>query len=248
LRVINQITARGEEAREAGFKRCKDVVDKVLEVAAQESDVYTEILKIWSSQESIMHSAGVGTLAVMFAMCLGYQDEQILADIVVAAVFHDVGKVQMADVASKPNTQRTSAENSVFESHVAKSFTMVKECGLEFHPRIYRMISEHHENYDGSGFPKGLQGNEISESSQLLRLANFFDELISGADNGKPMSPSEAFDFIYTSESEATHGLRISPELMHRLFQFMERERVASEVSLEASAQQVAKTTNKLRV
>ncbi|MGE3260730.1 MAG: HD-GYP domain-containing protein [Bacteriovoracia bacterium] len=235
LRVINQITARGEKAREEGFKRSKEVVDKILLVASQESDVYSEVLKIWASQEAIYHTAGVGTLSVMFAMCLGHADEVILADMVVAAVFHDVGKIDMAEVAAKPNSARTSEELEVFHGHVDKSLALIKESGLGFHPRVYRMIAQHHECYDGSGFPNSLRGNEIDETSQLLILANYFEGLISGAETGTEISPAEALQRIYDEETAADGRRRVSPELLQRLFQFMENEYEASMAMLESA-------------
>lgn len=235
LRVINQITAKGEKAREEGFRRSKDVVDKILLVAAQHSDVYSEVLKIWESQEAIFHTAGVGTLSVMFAMCLGHGSEAMLADMVVAAVFHDVGKVAFAEASAKPVSKRSREEAEQFEQHVEKGVEMIKESGLDFHPRVYRMIGQHHEKYDGSGYPNGLKGMEIDELSQLLALANYFDGLISGMETGEEIPPALAFKKIYDEETALDGPRRIAPELTQRLFQFLRQENEASHELMEQS-------------
>jgi len=107
---------------------------------------------------------------------------------------------------------------------VGASARILRESGLEFHPRVLRMIEEHHENFDGSGYPKKLRGGAIDETSQLLHLANYFDRLCSGQEEGVEMSPAEAFDFIYDRAVQPGATLFVDPEIIERIFQFMERE------------------------
>lgn len=239
LRVINQVATRGEEARSEGLRRGKEVVDKILFVAAQDSDVYSEILKIWSAQDDIDHTTAVGTLCVMFAMCLGYHDEKLLSDIAVAALFHDIGVVQMGSLVGVARSQMSAKQAEEFHGHVDSSLRILKESGLEFHPRVLRMIEEHHECFDGSGYPRGLKGAAIEETSQLLHLANYFDRLCSGHEQGVEMSPAEAFDYIYEEDLKQPSVVRVDPEVLQRLFQFMERE-AESSAALREEAEKFA--------
>jgi HD-GYP domain-containing protein (c-di-GMP phosphodiesterase class II) len=237
LRSMNQITTRGEHARAEGLKRCKEIADEILNVAAQNSNIYDEILALRSSQEDIEHSVIVGTIAVMFAMAVGFTDDQLLADLTVAAIFHDIGLVRVkAGVMAKHEGSWSIEERKEYESHVQASLDILKESGTDFHPRIFRMIGEHHENYDGSGFPKGLKGAEIEETSQLVHMANLFDRLCTGKQTGGELAPSEAFDYIYDLAQTEEAVQEIQPELVERVFQFMLKEKEAVE-GMEAKAE-----------
>ncbi len=236
LRALNQITTRGEAARAEGLKRCKEIADEILNVAAQNSNIYDEILALRNSQEDLEHSVIVGTMTVMFGLAVGFTDEQLLADLTVSSIFHDIGLVRVKpEVMAKNEADWSISERKEYEIHVQSSMDILKESGTEFHPRVFRMIAEHHENYDGSGFPKHLKGMEIDESSQLLHLSNLFDRLCTGKQTGTELSPAEAFDYIY--ELAHTEGAvqEVQPELVERVFQFMLKEKAAAQ-SLEENA------------
>lgn len=230
MRALNQITTRGEEARAEGLKRCKEIADEVLGVAAQNSNIYDEILALRNSQEEIEHSVLVGTMAAMFGMSVGYSDEALLADLTVGAIFHDIGLVKISPGVMAKKEQGWSPEDKAeYSKHVDLSVEILKESGAEFHPRVFRMIREHHENYDGSGFPKGLKGAEIDENSSILHLANLFDRLCTGKQTGEDLSPAEAFDYIYEMANDPGRKQEVQPELVQRIFQFMLTEKTAAD-------------------
>ena len=245
LRALNQITTRGEDARAEGLRHCKEIANEILSVAAQNSNIYDEILALRNSQEEIEHSVLVGTMAAMFGMSVGYADESLLADLTVGAIFHDIGLVKVAPAVMAKKEQAWNAdERKEYERHIDASVEILKESGAEFHPRVYRMISEHHENYDGSGFPKKLKGAAIDETSGLLHLANLFDRLCCGKQTGQEMSPSEAFDYIHEHAGDPAAKQEAQPELVQRVFQFMLTEKTAAD-SMKKQAEARARKTSK---
>lgn len=247
MRALNQITTRGEEARAEGMKRCKEIADEVLGIAAKNSDIYSEILALRNSQEDIEHSVLVGTMAAMFGMAIGYTDEKLLADLTVGAIFHDIGLVRVkADVVAKAENSWTAEDRKEYERHVACSEEILKESGAEFHPRVLRMIAEHHENYDGSGFPKALKGMQIDEASAVLHLANFFDRLCTGKETGTSLSPAEAFDYIQTRADDPAAKQKVQPELVERVLQFMLNEKTAAENMKQDAEARARETAAKL--
>jgi putative nucleotidyltransferase with HDIG domain len=238
LRSLNRITTRGEEARAEGVKRCKEIADEVLLVASQNSNIYEEILALRNSQEEFEHSVIVGTIAVMFALAVGISDETALGDLALAAIFHDIGLVRIrAEVLTKEEIDWTAQERTEYEKHVAASVEILKESGTEFHPRVYRMVKEHHENYDGSGFPDHLRGAQIDELSQLLHLANLFDRLCVGKQTGKDLSPADAFNYISDVSSDANATQEVQPELVQRVLHFMLTEKAAADAYKEQGAE-----------
>lgn len=246
MRALNQITTRGEDARREGLKRCKEIADEILNVAAQNSNIYDEILALRNSQEEIEHSVLVGTMAAMFGMSVGYTDEALLADLTVGAIFHDIGLVKINPaVVAKKEQAWTAEDRAEYAKHVALSVDILKESGAEFHPRVFRMITEHHENYDGSGFPKGLKGAQIDENSHLLHLANLFDRLCTGKQTGQEMSPAEAFDWIYENVQDPSKPQEVQPEIVQRVFQFMMTEKQSAD-AMKKDAEDRARKAAKL--
>lgn len=245
FRALNQITTRGESSRAEGLKRCKEIADEILSVAAQNSNIYDEILALRSSQEDIEHSVIVGTVAVMFGMSIGLCDEQLLADLTVSAIFHDIGLVKIKpEIMAKNDSQWSAAERKEYEGHVEAGVALLKDSGTEFHARVFRMIAEHHENYDGSGFPKGLRGAQIDETSQILHMANLFDRLCTGKQTGTELSPAEAFDYIYDVAENPSAVQEVQPELIQRIFQFMQTEKESAD-ALQEQAQERVQTAMK---
>lgn len=248
LRSLNQITTRGEGARSEGLKRCREIADEILSVASSNSNIYDEILALRQSQEDIEHSIIVGTVSTMFALAIGFADENLLADITVAAMFHDLGLVKVRpEVISKPEQKWSAAERKEYEQHVLAGLEILKDSASQFDPRVFRMIREHHENYDGSGFPAGLKGSQIDELSQLLHLANLFDRLCSGKQTSQDLSPAEAFDYIYAAAQDPNAVHEVQPELVERVFQFMLSEKSAADELRTEAEQRMEKTAKNLR-
>lgn len=247
LRALNQITTRGEDSRAEGLKRCKEVADEILSVAAQNSNIYDEILALRKSQEDIEHSVIVGTVAVMFGLSLGFTDEQMLSDLTIAAIFHDIGLVRVKpEVVAKAEGTWSVPERQEYEKHVANSVEILKESGTEFHPRVFRMVEEHHENYDGSGFPKGLRGAQIDETSQVLHMANLFDRLCVGKQTGTDLSPADAFDYIYGLAQDPGAVQEVQPEIVERVFQFMRNEKDAADAMQKKAEARVESAMKKI--
>ncbi len=245
LRALNQITTRGREACAEGMKRCKEIADEILVVAGKNSNIYDEILALRNSHEDFEHSVLVGTMAVMFGMAIGYTDGQLLADLTVGAIFHDIGLVKVKpEVMAKHELKWTPEERKEYEIHVEAGADILKDSGADFHPRVFRMISEHHENYDGSGFPKGIRGNAIDETSGILHLANLFDRLCTGKQTDTELSPAEAFDYIHEISGDPARPQEVQPELVQRVLQFILDEKNAAD-TLQGEAE--AHTRNAMK-
>ena len=202
----------------------------MLLVASQNSNIYEEILALRNSQEEFEHSVMVGTIAVMFALAIGISDETALGDLALASIFHDIGLVRIRpEVLAKEEIDWNASERSEYEKHVAASVEILKESGTEFNPRVYRMVKEHHENYDGSGFPEHTRGAQIDEMSQIMHMANLFDRLCVGKQTGTDMSPADAFNYIDEVSTNPKATQEIQPELVRRIFQFMITEKAAAD-------------------
>ena len=62
---------------------------------------------------------------------------------------------------------------------------------------MLRIIAQHHELADGSGYPKGLKGEQIDPAARIVSLVNYYDNLCNPADLAKAMTPHEALSLMF---------------------------------------------------
>jgi HD-GYP domain-containing protein (c-di-GMP phosphodiesterase class II) len=95
----------------------------------------------------------------------------------VGSLLHDVGKVFIpADLLLKP-TRLTAAEHQLMITHVRSGIELLQD--IPFPWPIRRMVLEHHERIDGSGYPDGLRGESLMLESRILAVADVVDAIAS---------------------------------------------------------------------
>ncbi|MFC4558034.1 HD-GYP domain-containing protein [Virgibacillus kekensis] len=125
-----------------------------------------EVLQIFKH-----HSMRVMYLSSMLAKKIGCYDE----DLRVAAFLHDIGKIGVAkEILLKP-AKLSSVERAVVESHCHIGNVIIrKELGKT---RAAEFVRDHHENWNGSGYPRRLIGEQISMQGRIIRICDSFDTM-----------------------------------------------------------------------
>jgi HD-GYP domain-containing protein (c-di-GMP phosphodiesterase class II) len=125
------------------------------------------------------HAVSVCILSIMTGISLGY-DELRLRDLGVGALLHDVGKVQISQDILNKNGRLTHSELEEIKKHPWLGFEILRK-----NPDISLISAhcafQHHERYDGSGYPRGLKGKDITEYAHIIAIADVYDALT--ADN-----------------------------------------------------------------
>jgi HD-GYP domain-containing protein (c-di-GMP phosphodiesterase class II) len=93
-----------------------------------------------------------------------------------AAILHDAGQIGLPDKLFAKTDRLTGKEYSMIKRHPRKSVSIIKH--LSFLKPVIPIILHHHENYDGSGYPKGLKGGEIPLGARIMAVANSFNAMI----------------------------------------------------------------------
>ena len=139
------------------------------------------------------HSSRVGQIARTIAEELDWSKEELeLIDW--GGMLHDVGKIGIPDsVLNKPG-KLTDEEYEMIKSHPLIGAAIVKE--IAFLEPMVPYILEHHERFDGKGYPQGLAGDEISIKGRLLAVADTFDAMTSDRPYRKGFDPEVAFEEI----------------------------------------------------
>lgn len=140
------------------------------------------------------HSARVSSYTTAMAIQMGLHDHDRLVDIAVGGIMHDVGKKFIDLGVLNKAGALTEEEWGQMKSHPKKGFEAVSESLLKQVPR--EIILHHHERFNGSGYPDGLDKNSLMIEVQLATIADIFDALTSSRSYQKKRSRFEALDFM----------------------------------------------------
>lgn len=150
----------------------KEFITEVKEIDVSKA-VLAKMLKHNSSIAD--HSLNTANVAVFMAMVLGHGNYQVLEDIYMAAIFHDYAKMKIPPevLENKSNMKY----NQAIQDHPIKSAKAVKKIDNIREP-VVKMVEQHHEQFNGNGYPKGIKGDEIFGPAMILSMANIFDNTV----------------------------------------------------------------------
>ena len=154
------------------------------------------------------HAYRVGKLTGLLANALGY-GYKFTEDIDLAARLHDIGKLGIPDGLLMKPSKLTDAEFSVMQRHTTIGAQILQQCS---HPafRLAEQIAlHHHEKWDGTGYPKGLRGDNIPEVARIAALADVYDALTHARAYKHAWTHAEA-----VLEIERTSGTHFEPRMV----------------------------------
>lgn len=130
-----------------------------------------------------------------------------------AAPMHDIGKIAVSDVILQKPGRLTEEEFNAMKEHAAAGGRIIAEAmgGIEEQEYIdiaVQIAEGHHEKWDGSGYPKGLNGNDIPLCARIMAVADVFDALVSKRCYKEAMPVDQAFAII-----EESGGSHFDPKL-----------------------------------
>jgi len=140
------------------------------------------------------HSVNVAVLSTIIGMGMGLNQEQ-LNDVCVGAIFHDMGKLMIdGDIINKPG-RLTKEEFRLIKMHPQLSLELLTN-RWNVSIEAKEAILCHHENYDGSGYPRGLRKDEIPLYARIIHVADVYDALTSKRPYKDPYTPSESIEYL----------------------------------------------------
>jgi len=130
------------------------------------------------SQETGYHLYRVAELSSLLAMGLGL-DEELVIKIHRASPLHDLGKVAIPDAILEKPGKLTKEEFEVMRTHAQIGYDMISKSDRELCQTGCLIALEHHERWDGNGYPNGKKGEQISIEGRITAVADVFDALCS---------------------------------------------------------------------
>jgi putative nucleotidyltransferase with HDIG domain len=122
------------------------------------------------------HGQNVTTLALALAREADFASKDLL-QLEQAATIHDIGKITISDFVVNKSGRLTEAERIMIQQHTVLGHRLIEPLGLS--SLVMDVILSHHENYDGSGYPHKLAGENIPLAARIIRIADTYDALTS---------------------------------------------------------------------
>ena len=205
-----------EQKVEKGVARIKDL-NTELELTQSEIVVALGTLLEERCKETGHHVIRVAEYSRLLAELRGL-DEETCYLIHRAAPLHDAGKVAIPDHILHKEGSLDPDEWEIMKTHAMRGYEIFKNSTRPLLKMVALIAREHHENWDGSGYPDGLAGEEIGMAGRIVRLADVFDALGNKRCYKKAWSLEEVFRF--TGENA---GSLFDPELVRLLLQNRQR-------------------------
>lgn len=140
------------------------------------------------------HALNVSVISLLIARTLGLSEPELL-DLGVGALMHDVGKTEVADRFRHAEEGFSANELSAYRDHVVKGVSLGQRMALS--AGALRVLAQHHEQADGSGFPLKLSGERLTVAARVVALVNRYDNLCNPQARTLALTPHEAVSVLF---------------------------------------------------
>lgn len=147
------------------------------------------------------HLLDTSALAIAFGRHLGFSHAE-LADLGLGAMLIDIGKLKLPQDLITKTGRLTEAEQALTRRHVEYGLELVSQApGVN--PRVLEIVGNHHERYDGKGYPAGLAFRKIPPFARMVAIADYFDAVTSDRPYAQGITPHEAMRKLYDEAERA---------------------------------------------
>lgn len=173
-------------------ERASNLLDTIMEGVLSQPSVAANLLCMSGHhQTTASHMFAVSTLAILLGAEVMGRDEKALREIGLAGMLHDLGKLQIDRAILNKQTPLTPEELRIIQHHPIESVRLLSSNNT-ITEQVKQMILQHHERFDGRGYPLGLGGDELMTGSKIISIVDSFHALIGRRAYRKGMSPVDA--------------------------------------------------------
>lgn len=189
--IDRNLFSRPAETMAVANKLVAQIADSIL--SAPELAIHVMGDKL-GGEELYVHSLNVTTLSMMIARDIKLPHE-VASMLGAGALFHDVGMKNIPDKVANKIDPLARPEQALIETHADGGFEIARKLGLA--PAALAVVRDHHEMFDGSGYPRRLQGDAIGILVRIVAIANHYDELCNPPNPANALTPHEALSLMF---------------------------------------------------
>lgn len=172
-----------------------DVANDITEELSTNGEISLNLVSLRTNSDyTYKHSVNVSVLSVLIGMGIGMK-KTMLKELAAAGLLHDIGKINIpSDILNKPGAL-TEEEYELIKKHSEMGYENIKDNVL-ISSKIKMGVYMHHENLNGTGYPLGLQDDQIYTFAKIIHVADVYDAITSKRVYKKAQAPAEAIDFL----------------------------------------------------
>ncbi len=185
VKVIKDVVKSASVQNKVDMTVVSSIVNEILDELKGESNVLFQLIEP-SKADSLLysHSVGVCILSILTGMAMGFDDLK-LKTLAMGAIMHDIGK----------------STNSGPE-HTTRGFELLRE-NKAFSIFIAHVAFQHHERHDGTGYPRGIKGEEIHPYAAITSVCNEYYNCVTNPNSRMRLHPSQALEKILEESGKA---------------------------------------------
>lgn len=173
-------------------QRAHTLLDAVIENVLNNQAACSSLLSMCGHHRSTAsHMFAVSTLAILLGQEVFGTDPERLRALGLAGMVHDLGKKSVPEDTLRKNTPLSDDEMDLLRHHPIESVRLLGE-DATVPSQVRQMVLQHHERFDGKGYPLGLSGGELLPESRILSIVDSFHAMIGRRDYRRPMGPMQA--------------------------------------------------------
>ncbi len=230
-KAIREIYTLLEKKQGFDTRKVELTVGDLLDEILHNSDVMLGVLDMSISDDQVyVHSVNVGIMSIAMGMSLGY-DRSKLKELGIGALLHDVGKTQLSRDALIRSLSYPHDDDLEVERHAQHGFDILRKYyGVSL--LSAHVAFQHHERWDGGGYPRGLKEGGIHEYARIVAAANLYDQLTCRLSN-EEMAVSTPDVLV---QMQMLAGMEIDPGLVEVLASNLAMFQIGSVVQLNDSS------------
>ncbi|MGD9850711.1 MAG: HD-GYP domain-containing protein [Nitrospirales bacterium] len=185
--------------RARGVRTAQKIIENLFEILG-EQEQSRALLNLMGSddvnEEFFLHAFNVCSLSLMIANDLELKQEE-KERLALGALFHDIGELKFPAEKLLQRGAMGLVELKAFLSSHPKYGVEVVEKLPNFHYDAVDIVRQHHERLNGSGYPSGKKGDQLSKLAKIVMVADEYDELCHHPDPSRSMAPPDALSYLY---------------------------------------------------
>jgi len=178
-------------------------------------------------------------------MAFGRIDTELLGDLALAGLLHDIGITQVSHRVVQKNWKEFNQNELIaFSKHVNHSVDIIKAAAPNLSERVTHLISQHHEQFNGEGYPNRLEGFHFDDLSQIVSMADLLDSISTGEWDGKKRSLGDSLMILENLELEAHFPIFYNPDIFNLVVKWVRT--AIEDPSINQASKKVQKQVEKV--
>ena len=191
---LKQIGDLLNTAPESAARQAETLARAMLDKMLAADDLCIRLLTTHAGDRVTAHALNVTVISMLMARALGLTETELM-DVGTGALLHHIGKLDLPMRVHHPEDGFSAAETKAYRDHVQLGLTRARRMNLPTGATL--VLAQHHELADGSGYPKGLKGEQMDPAARIVSLVNYYDNLCNPGDLAKAMTPHEALSLMF---------------------------------------------------